>query len=116
MCFCFFFLSKRRPPRSTRTDTLVPYTTLFRSRWRRGERRSAMTGKGVVGVAHEKSYNAGMTNDSIPNPTIGGTPRAVKRPAHVKAPAGWTNSAVPTYKPGTEYKAKDQPDGRTRVS
>src|SRR3546814_9255880 len=23
----------RRPPRSTRTDTLVPYTTLFRSRW-----------------------------------------------------------------------------------
>src|SRR3546814_9864375 len=25
----------RRPPRSTRTDTLFPYTTLFRSRWRR---------------------------------------------------------------------------------
>src|SRR3546814_4231311 len=23
----------RRPPRSTRTDTLFPYTTLFRSRW-----------------------------------------------------------------------------------
>src|SRR3546814_16720772 len=23
----------RRPPRSTRTDTLVPYTTLFRSNW-----------------------------------------------------------------------------------
>src|SRR3546814_18389703 len=26
-----FFLRKRRPPRSTRTDTLFPYTTLFRS-------------------------------------------------------------------------------------
>src|SRR3546814_20018798 len=26
-----FFLTIRRPPRSTRTDTLVPYTTLFRS-------------------------------------------------------------------------------------
>src|SRR3546814_17605250 len=26
-----FFLMIRRPPRSTRTDTLVPYTTLFRS-------------------------------------------------------------------------------------
>src|SRR3546814_8443601 len=25
----------RRPPRSTRTDTLFPYTTLFRSRWRK---------------------------------------------------------------------------------
>src|SRR3546814_18878229 len=27
----FFFLKTRRPPRSTRTDTLFPYTTLFRS-------------------------------------------------------------------------------------
>src|SRR3546814_5716548 len=36
-CIClllllsFFFLMIRRPPRSTRTDTLFPYTTLFRS-------------------------------------------------------------------------------------
>src|SRR3546814_21074113 len=29
--FIFFFLMIRRPPRSTRTDTLFPYTTLFRS-------------------------------------------------------------------------------------
>src|SRR3546814_15999805 len=29
--FCFFFLMIRRPPRSTRTDTHFPYTTLFRS-------------------------------------------------------------------------------------
>src|SRR3546814_4513469 len=29
--FSFFFLMIRRPPRSTRTDTLFPYTTLFRS-------------------------------------------------------------------------------------
>src|SRR3546814_14164006 len=28
---CCFFLLIRRPPRSTRTDTLFPYTTLFRS-------------------------------------------------------------------------------------
>src|SRR3546814_19849343 len=28
--FCFFLMI-RRPPRSTRTDTLFPYTTLFRS-------------------------------------------------------------------------------------
>src|SRR3546814_11849845 len=28
---CFFFLIIRRPPRSTRTDTLFPYPTLFRS-------------------------------------------------------------------------------------
>src|SRR3546814_20551827 len=39
MCKCcrgvlrrhFFCLMIRRPPRSTRTDTLLPYTTLFRS-------------------------------------------------------------------------------------
>src|SRR3546814_12462087 len=30
-CLFFFFLMIRRPPRSTRTDTLFPYTTLFRS-------------------------------------------------------------------------------------
>src|SRR3546814_11215143 len=29
--FCIFFLMIRRPPRSTRTDTLFPYATLFRS-------------------------------------------------------------------------------------
>src|SRR3546814_12435955 len=34
--FCFFFLMIRRPPRSTRTDTLFPYTTLFRSDRRGG--------------------------------------------------------------------------------
>src|SRR3546814_1382936 len=30
-CVILFFLMIRRPPRSTRTDTLFPYTTLFRS-------------------------------------------------------------------------------------
>src|SRR3546814_6360230 len=37
LCCCvllFFFLMIRRPPRSTRTDTLFPYTTLFRSQHR----------------------------------------------------------------------------------
>src|SRR3546814_16018169 len=31
LCNCFFLMI-RRPPISTRTDTLFPYTTLFRSR------------------------------------------------------------------------------------
>src|SRR3546814_6503132 len=31
LCVVFFFLMIRRPPRSTRTDTRFPYTTLFRS-------------------------------------------------------------------------------------
>src|SRR3546814_20136087 len=33
LCFCLLMI--RRPPRSTRTDTLFPYTTLFRSAPRR---------------------------------------------------------------------------------
>src|SRR3546814_14777962 len=32
----------RRPPRSTRTDTLFPYTTLFRSRERLGDLRGVV--------------------------------------------------------------------------
>src|SRR3546814_4504439 len=31
LVYVVFFLRIRRPPRSTRTDTLFPYTTLFRS-------------------------------------------------------------------------------------
>src|SRR3546814_20319994 len=40
----FFFLMRRRPPCTTRTDTLFPYTTLFRS----SETTAAATG--AVGV------------------------------------------------------------------
>src|SRR3546814_4871782 len=35
-----FFLMIRRPPRSTRTDTLFPYTTLFRSKQIAGDQRA----------------------------------------------------------------------------
>src|SRR3546814_13673396 len=41
VCILFFFLMIRRPPRSTRTDTLFPYTTLFRSRVKEGGTFSA---------------------------------------------------------------------------
>src|SRR3546814_15239532 len=39
----FFFLMIRRPPRSTRTDTLFPYTTLFRSSQGPGSRPAVVT-------------------------------------------------------------------------
>src|SRR3546814_19131282 len=41
LLFVFFFLMIRRPPRSTRTDTLFPYTTLFRSVENPAEQRLA---------------------------------------------------------------------------
>src|SRR3546814_1061378 len=39
----YVFLLIRRPPRSTRTDTLFPYTTLFRSRFDRMTRKLTTT-------------------------------------------------------------------------
>src|SRR3546814_16653506 len=49
----FFFLMIRRPPRSTRTDTLFPYTTLFRSvAGGRGDgaRPAGASGRGAAGA------------------------------------------------------------------
>src|SRR3546814_14094344 len=45
----FFFVIIPQPPRSTRTDTLVPYTTLFRSQF---VRRSTATSRLRNHVAH----------------------------------------------------------------
>src|SRR3546814_16217149 len=56
--FLFLFLSIRRPPRSTRTVTLFPYTTLFRSPRNAARRRRELhrqaegvhaAGDGMVG-------------------------------------------------------------------
>src|SRR3546814_16344783 len=46
----FFFLMIRRPPRSTRTDTLFPYTTLFRSTAHRQRHQRAAREHLVAGV------------------------------------------------------------------
>src|SRR3546814_20617623 len=58
--FFFFLLMSRRPPRATRTDTLFPYPTLFRSAYgvggrrldRKGERRQPRRVHG--GVEHNR--------------------------------------------------------------
>src|SRR3546814_14591960 len=40
----------RRPPRSTRTDTLFPYTTLFRSEFRHAAFANARSADGDIGT------------------------------------------------------------------
>src|SRR3546814_3475163 len=60
-----FFLMIRRPPRSTRTDTLFPYTTLFRSRvrarWDPARRRArAAYGRGVRSEEHTSELQSLM--------------------------------------------------------
>ncbi|SNS45780.1 DUF1674 domain-containing protein [Sphingopyxis indica] len=47
--------------------------------------------------------------------SIGGTPRATERPAHIKPPADWTNSPVPEPEAITREAAADQPGGRDPV-
>src|SRR3546814_13979196 len=58
-CFCFFFfLMSRLSPRATRTDTLFPYPTLFRSFVRNAKRlrvgETVDFGAGVAAVAEER--------------------------------------------------------------
>src|SRR3546814_8995372 len=50
----------RLPPRSTRTDTLFPYTTLFRSRGQRGEicLKGPTRMLGYIGKAAEDTFDA----------------------------------------------------------
>src|SRR3546814_19364675 len=48
----------RRPPRSTRTDTLFPYTTLFRSR------RHKLPSGGVVIQAIEQAIHPGRNGST----------------------------------------------------
>src|SRR3546814_2517426 len=49
---------RRRPPRSTRTDTLFPYTTLFRSRHRMGLERV----DGLAALAAVEPEAAGLSD------------------------------------------------------
>src|SRR3546814_14655664 len=53
MCYgvyLFFFLMTLRPPRSTRTDTLFPYTALFRSPVHRQDDGEGIPGDGILQV------------------------------------------------------------------
>src|SRR3546814_6566889 len=61
----------RRPPRSTRTDTLFPYTTLFRSE-----------ADGTAGT-EDRGLRRDRTQRSLRQPVAGGAARA--RPARRRA-------------------------------
>src|SRR3546814_12430483 len=56
MLCLFFFLMIRRPPRSTRTDTLFPYTTLFRSRGREAVGEEMDCGR--IGERPDQAFDA----------------------------------------------------------
>src|SRR3546814_688746 len=70
----------RRPPRSTRTDTLCPYTTLFRSRWQRA--------RGIPRRRHSAEFSLlPLRVGEQPSPDRRGTLRPCAReprPAHCR--------------------------------
>lgn len=69
----------------------------------------------TLGAGRDKAYKAGMMTHKAPQDHIGGTARATKRPAHVKAPEGWTNPPIPTPRAVAEDAAEEQPGGRNPV-
>src|SRR3546814_13645951 len=64
----FFILMIRLPPRSTRTDTLFPYTTLFRSSSASPPHRLAVGGPGGNRCT---AQGVGRQNWSTANPQTG---------------------------------------------
>src|SRR3546814_8904320 len=77
----------RRPPRSTRTDTLFPYTTLFRSRDVRdkGDRRAELADRARE-TENERREHAGERKrqadraKGVPAPRAQGPRRALQSP------------------------------------
>src|SRR3546814_13549421 len=67
-----FFLMIRRPPRSTRTDTLFPYTTLFRSDQRNNKFAIDFFGS-------ELARNRRIGADSFPEQPVAGLQDGVGR-------------------------------------
>src|SRR3546814_15402269 len=79
-----FFLMIRRPPRSTRTDTLFPYTTLFRSEV---ERELEVGSVAVIGVRHVAQAGARCELHEQANPVLGlGRGQAPERQLMAAAP------------------------------
>src|SRR3546814_870916 len=78
----------RRPPRTTRTDTLFPYTTLFRSRVHQG---SAQLDQGVgPGVGKVDRLTAGGAVDMAVSERAVRTVSAVGRPCRFgRSHPGW---------------------------
>src|SRR3546814_13100867 len=72
MYYFFFFLMVRRPPRSTRTDTLFPYTTLVRSSsttaWPSRCRHAAEPGPGPTHALYRRATAMRCTEAVVRRP------------------------------------------------
>src|SRR3546814_1891889 len=119
----FFFLMIRLPPRSTRTDTLFPYTTLFRScltnndrfRGARPRRRADSRGGGCVDRADRAAPVRPVATRSRRLARGGSAPRR-RLSAHVAALRRRANAphlAALCRSPATHAPSCPRNDGRS---
>src|SRR3546814_20922415 len=97
----------RRPPRSTRTDTLFPYTTLFRSRTRVGafeQARELVAGEREV-PRHRAHVAA--TEFAVQADQFGARQKAVPRAHHRVLAVG-----IAGFRPTAENPAENEQIGR----
>src|SRR3546814_11638926 len=90
--YMFFFLMIRRPPRSKRTDTLFPYTTLFRS-----SRARSACAPNAPNATPRKPYSAPIVSHGFMQPPRRGSESralAVLRSAHRPSPAPGSRNQI----------------------
>src|SRR3546814_19219719 len=107
----FFFLMIRRPPRSTRTDTLFPYTTLFRSSVTEYVVSGAADGDRAIVIEHPRlsGWTATVTGGDRED-----TPSPIR--ISVKVPAGGQASVmVVDERPQGAHSALDTMAQREQV-
>src|SRR3546814_15699444 len=134
---CFFFFLIRRPPRSTRTDTLFPYTTLFRSasryparsggsavrRKRRGDRSRWRPSPNpfVLSLSKHRSFLSAVQEKDSPSTSSGQTEileaplvtaRASRRRRREYGPA----HSPPPLTRGKQRRSRDPSDQNGRAS
>src|SRR3546814_16008597 len=107
--FSFFFLMIRRPPRSTRTDTPFPYTTLFRSlpRSSRSKGRPSVRNKALADASRPRRRRAACVRQEPPTRShaallniaflSSAASRAIGRPASPHPPH-WRVDSLPFNK------------------
>src|SRR3546814_11729412 len=109
---------KRRPPRSTRTDTLFPYTTRFRSaqtgRLKIGPNGSARASDFARNLAVARSTNIPGTREHPPSPFAAPpqSSKTAKRDSAQNAPAMWSQRQHPDCVANDECRHRNQERSR----
>src|SRR3546814_20157259 len=97
----------RRPPRSTRTDTLFPYTTLFRSLFG-SPNNTVLPSAGTVQTENIALY-ANLTYDILPNLELGAGFRLSREPKQATFDSNGATLPVPGIATGSfADKRKDE--------